>query len=118
MRIFAFVFALIMFVPMQAQASYWKECAIHARVKLNLDTGIHRAEIKGGKVTDGHAKEGASCMKDCVGKAIKIKIKGNPPEDKTVRLKYRIYNGKGEDGVVNEESWEYWPPGIGDVLPW
>ena len=81
-RLFAILSALFIFAPTQAQASFWKECAVHAKVKLNLDTGLYRAEIKGGKVTDGHAKKGEPCMKDKIGKTLKIKIKGEPPEAK------------------------------------
>jgi len=117
-RLFAVMLSFFAFIPTQAQASYWLECLVHAKVKRNLDTGLYRAEIKGAKVSDGHEKEGAPCLKNLIGKTVKIKIKGNPPEGKTVRLKYSLYNGRGENGVVNEESWSYYPPSIRDVLPW
>ena len=118
MKILALTIVFLMFIPSQAQASYWIECKVHAKVKLNLDTGYYRAEIKGAKVSDGHEKDGAPCLKDKIGKTLKIKIKGNPPEGKTVRLKYTRKEGNSPDGVVVTEKWSYWKPGIKDVLPW
>ena len=117
-RFCAVFVALLLLVPTQARASFWLECAVHAQVKRNLDTGLYRAEIKGGKVTDGHDKVGAPCMTDNIGKTLKIKIAGNPPEGKTVRLKYSIKQGDTADGIVTTEKWLYWPPGIKDMLPW
>ncbi len=117
-RLFAVILSFIVFIPMQAQAGYWVECMVHAKVKRNLDTGLYRTEIKGAKVSDGHQEKGSPCIKDFIGKTIKIKIKGTPPEGKTVRLKYEFYNGMGKNSVISEESWSYYPPSIRDVLPW
>ncbi len=118
MRILACLITIFMFAPTQAQASYYIECAVHAQVKRNLETGLYRAEIKGAKVTEGHDQKGAACMKESIDKVLNIKIKGNPPEGKTVRLKYSKKEGNTADGIVTTEIWSYWPPGIKDVLPW
>lgn len=119
MRCFVFTLSfLVMLIPIHAHASFWLECAVYANVKLDPETEIYSAKILDGEVTDGHAKPGQPCVDNVKGKTIEIKIDGNPPEGKNIRLKYNFYNGIGDDGVVNEESWAYWPAGIGDVLPW
>ncbi len=118
MRFFVLVFIFMFFMPMPAKASYWKECAVFADVTLNPETGAYSIDVISGKVTGGHAKVGSPCMEDAIDKVIEVNIAGMPPEDETVRLKYSFYNGMGENGAVNDESWEYWPVTTGDVLPW
>ncbi len=118
-RFLGILIALFAFTPDQARASYWLECLVHTKVKRNLDTGLYRAEIKGAKVSGGHQEKGSTCLKDMIGKTVKIKIKGNPPEGKTIRLKYELHNGFApEGGEVNIIKWSYYPPSIRDILPW
>ena len=109
---------LLLFPIQDAQASFWLECKVHAQVRRNLDTGLYKAEIKGAVVTDGHADKGAKCLENKIGQTLNLKITGSPPEGKTVRLKYKMINSATSDGVVNEESWQYWPLGIKDLGPW
>lgn len=112
------IVALGFFVPSAAYASNWLECKVHAEVKRSLDTGLYRTEIKGAIVSDGVGKVGGPCLQKAIGKTVDLQIKGNPPEGKTVRLKYRTSSAMGENGAVISESWSYWPPGIKDLAPW
>ncbi len=117
MRLLLFVFAMIVLPNAQAMASSVLECKVHAVVKRHLDSGLYRTQIKGAIVA---GQEGAKtpCLQNLVGKTVDLKISGNPPEGKTVRLKYRSYSAMGENGAVNEVSWSYWPPGIKDLGLW
>ncbi len=118
MRVILTAVILTLGVVDVAQAGTSVECAVHAQVRRNQDTGLFRALIKGAIVADGYANKGQKCLVDLIGKSITINIKGNPPEGKTVRLKYRAFYDMVDSQTVTDESWSYWPPGIGDLDPW
>lgn len=119
MKRILFIAACMLCLPTKVQASFWLECKVIATLEETSREGVYYADIHKAIVTNGHVEKNSTCIEGNIGKTIEIKIhEDNIPTGKKVNLKYSFYNGRGDEGVVNEESWSLWKPKIRDMLPW
>ncbi len=93
-----------------AQASYWLECEVMAKVHKGASEDSYKVNVVSSHVMDGYEEFGSLCMEDKIGKTLIVNIAGELPSlDDAVRLKYNHYNGMGAEGPVASEKWAFWP---------